>query len=276
MSRLLMMLLTFGCGAPAEPLPTQQAIVLAEIAAPELPALYTQLYDAPLPGGASPALQRVRILAWLQAMKMTAGQLATLDELAEATRARQATLAAAEREIIDSWTSRTAKTLDAIWTSLQADDDPLALDDLAHALAQAGGAGQPSTELATLRLEALRSLMDAQVPFLRALGPEQEQQLALATFFLRDRLDPVGTPGVFAQVVGSTYNPGEYDVLTRGSRSSTLGHMNIAGLWSDNPALEPNILHDAQREVILLMALLDPELPTAIVGAQAYLASNQP
>jgi len=270
------MLLLFACGAPVEPLPTQQAIQLAELTAPELPALYIQLYDAPLPASANPGLQRVRILAWLRAMELSNSQLTSLGELAAATASRQTKLAAAEEQLINSWNARTSTTIEGIWGALQQGDDPILLDTLARQLAAAGGGDRPAAELATLRLETLRSVMDAQTTFLRALSPEQELQLPFATFFLRDRLDPVGNPGAFSQVVGSTYNPGEYDVLTRGSRTSALGHLNIAGLWSDNPALEPDALHDAQREVILVMALLDPELPAAIVAAQAALKSNQP
>ena len=44
---------------------------------------------------------------------------------------------------------------------------------------------------------------------------------------------------------------------------------NIGGLWSDEPELTGRVLHEAQREVVLYLALLEPSLEEFIRTAMA-------
>ena len=69
-----------GCGGPeATPLPTAAAV--AELDRQTQPPLYQLLYDAPALPAVTPEQQRVRILIWLQHMRLTDDQLARLDAL---------------------------------------------------------------------------------------------------------------------------------------------------------------------------------------------------
>ena len=77
-------------------------------------------------------------------------------------------------------------------------------------------------------------------------------------------------PGSFRTLVGSTYDPGQYAVLTRGTGEAATQPLNIGALWSDDPELEENTLHEAQREVLLL-ALMEPGLDEAIAAAHKRL-----
>ena len=110
--------------------------------------------------------------------------------------------------------------------------------------------------------------MDAQQAFLRTLTPAQEAKLNDALFALRHRLDPVAHPGDFEALVGSVYDPGQFAVLTRGAQPGDLEETNIGALWGESGAgLRGHPLHDAKREVILLLTLLEPGLDEAIAAA---------
>ena len=110
--------------------------------------------------------------------------------------------------------------------------------------------------------------MEAMGDFQRSLTQTQENMIADALFFLRSRLDPVGNPGDFQALVGSTYEPGQYAVLTRGTGEEAHKPLNIGGLWSDEPGLTGRALHNARREVLLYLALLEPGLGEAIEAAR--------
>ena len=47
---------------------------------------------------------------------------------------------------------------------------------------------------------------------------------------------------------------------------------NIGGLWSDQPELTGRVLHEAKREVVLYLTLLEPSLEEAIRAAIALQA----
>ena len=136
--------------------------------------------------------------------------------------------------------------------------------------------GERERELLKLRLQGIRAVFEAQREFLASLSPTQEALLADAVFFLRNRLDPVGNPGDFRALVGSIYDPGQYAVLTRGSSDWARAPLNIGGLWSDEPQLEGGALHEARREVLLYLILLEPGLAPAIKTAKALSQADGP
>ena len=131
--------------------------------------------------------------------------------------------------------------------------------------------GARTTQLVCRNSGGLRG--SAGVP--RVLSPTQAL-LADAVFFLRNRLDPVGNPGDFRALVGSIYDPGQYAVLTRGSSDWARAPLNIGGLWSDEPQLEGGALHEARREVLLYLILLEPGLAPAIKTARALSLADGP
>ncbi|MEC8422775.1 MAG: hypothetical protein VX000_03295, partial [Myxococcota bacterium] len=268
--------LAIGCGGTeATPLPTAAAV--AELDRQTQPPLYQLLYDSPALPAVTPEQQRVRILIWLRHMRLTDDQLARLDALRRTAAERAARLTAAERDIIAASRAEENDVYESIWTSLSsgAGVDAPEMGDATERLKQLRAGGQRERELLALRMEGLRSILDAENGFLRTLTPRQEALFADSLFFLRHRLDPVGTPSDFRVMVGSVYDPGQFDVLTRGSSDAARQRLNIGGLWSDDPQIEGHALHEARREVLLFLALQEPGLDQAIAVARS-LAQTEP
>ena len=100
--------------------------------------------------------------------------------------------------------------------------------------------------------------------------------MADALFFLRHRLDPVANPGDFRALIGSTYEPGQYAVLQRGLDDEKVRTpLDIGGLWQDADQPGGHIFFDAKREVLLLMALLEPGFPEALAAARQLAAAEK-
>ena len=70
-------------------------------------------------------------------------------------------------------------------------------------------------------------------------------------------------------MIGNTFEPGQYAILLKGTSELAQQSGNIGGLWSDEPELTGRVLHEAQREVVLYLALLEPGLEEAIRAAMA-------
>ena len=77
-------------------------------------------------------------------------------------------------------------------------------------------------------------------------------------YFLRHKLDPVGNPQDFSALVGNTYEPGQYAVLTRGTGQLAQQSLHFGGLWTDDKETAGQKLHEVRREVILYFILLEP------------------
>ncbi len=258
-----------GCSPTPRPLPTQEAI--ENLDRSQAPPLYQLLYDIPALPAFDPSVQRVRILIWLRHLDLSRGQLTRLDELRALADERRARIQGAEREASERWREGEAGVYGRIWEHLAAGkavDDP-EMAALTHELKEMRSGGERERELLKLRLQGIRAVFEAQRDFLASLSPSQEALLADAVFFLRNRLDPVGNPGDFRALVGSIYDPGQYAVLTRGSSDWARAPLNIGGLWSDEPQLEGGALHEARREVLLYLILLEPALGEAIATAKA-------
>lgn len=269
--------MAIACGGPdATPLPTAEAV--AELDRVTQPPLYQLLYDAPALPTATPGQQRVRILIWLRHMRLTDDQLARLDALRVTAAERARRLTATERDIISSSRAEEDKVYATIWIALSsgAGVDAPEMGDATERLKQLRAGGQRERELLALRMEGLRSILDAESDFLRTLTPRQEALFADSLFFLRHRLDPIGTPSDFRVMVGSVYDPGQFDVLTRGTSEAARQRLNIGGLWSDDPQVEGHTLHEARREVLLFLALQEPGLDEAIAAARALVRAQAP
>ena len=76
-------------------------------------------------------------------------------------------------------------------------------------------------------------------------------------------LDPVGNPQDFS-LVGNTYEPGQYAVLTRGTGQLAQQSLHFGGLWTDDNETAGQKLHEARREVILYFILLEPATSEAL------------
>ncbi|NOY28303.1 MAG: hypothetical protein GXP62_20790 [Oligoflexia bacterium] len=268
-------LLLAGCTTETTPMPT-----VAEVAAAAdddtRPPLYQLLYDAPLLPRSRPEQQRVRILIWLRHMDFGDAQLQQLDALRVQVAERTQQLADAERKIEQGYQTQADDIYQGLWDRLStgAPGDTPEVVDLTERLADLQKGSERERALLTARITGIRSALDAETPFLKTLSPRQEALLADALFFLRNHLDPVGNPGDFRVLVGSTYAPGQYAVLTRGTSRWAREPLNIGGLWSDEPPLAGGSLHEARREVLLYLALLEPGLDEAIQAARTILAQE--
>jgi hypothetical protein len=202
-------------------------------------------------------------------MDLSEGQLTRLDELRLLADDRRARIQAAENEESLRWERQETEVYDQLWGLLSegASVDDARMGDITHKLRELRAGGEREREMLKLRLQGVRAVFDAQREFLQTLSPEQEALLADAVFFLRNRLDPVGNPGDFRALVGTIYDPGQYAVLTRGASDWARAPLNIGALWSDEPPVEGAALHEARREVLLYLALLEPSLKDAVSAA---------
>ena len=260
--------LMMGCTPEPKPLPTEAAV--ASLDRSTQPPLYQMLYDAPALPGSQAQQQQVRILIWLRHLSLDTAQLKRLEELRVVAADRRRRIQEAEAEIARKWEPQENQVYMRIWDELQAGtsvDDP-AMGELTEKMRELRAGGERERELLKLRLQGIRAVLEAQQPFLATLSPEQEALLTDAVFFLRNHLDPIGNPGDFRALVGSIYDPGQYAVLTRGSSEWARAPLNIGALWSDEPPLEGGALHEARREVLLYLVLLEPALQPALQAAQ--------
>ena len=257
----------FGCTPEPRPLPTEKTI--ADLDRAKQPPLYQLLYDIPALPAFEPEIQRVRILIWLLHLDLSEGQLVRLKELHALADNRRTRIVEAEKAAATRWIGGERSVYNDIWTHLSNGrevDDP-AMAQFTHDLKEMRSGGERERELLKLRLQGIRAVLEAQQEFLQTLSPAQEALLADAVFFLRNRLDPVGNPGDFRALVGTIYDPGQYSVLTRGSSDWARAPLNIGGLWSDEPTVEGGALHEARREVLLYLILLEPALVESIDAA---------
>ena len=265
-----------GCDHEPEPLPTQAAVELLPRDAQ--PPLYQMLYDAPALPAVEAHQQRVRLLIWLTHMQLSKDQLNKLEKLRKLVAERTAYLEQTEAELRQTYQSQEYNLYELLWNELRSGtalDDPKMTELIGQMEALKAG-GERESELLTKRMEGLRSIMEEERTFLFTLTPRQELLLTDSLFLLRNGLDPVGNPGSFRTLVGSTYDPGQYAVLTRGTGEAATQPLNIGALWSDDPELEENTLHEARREVLLLLALMEPGLDEAIAAAHKRLDQSLP
>ena len=261
-----------GCTPEPRPLPTEKAV--KDLDRAQLPPLYQLLYDVPALPSFGQKQQRVRILIWLRHLSLSESQLARLDELRLLAQDRRSRIETAEKDSATRWELEETKIYDKIWTALSQGNavDAKSMAPFTHELKEMRSGGERERELLKLRLQGIRAVFEAQREFLQTLSPKQEALLADAVFFLRNRLDPVGNPGDFRALVGSIYDPGQYAVLTRGSSDWARAPLNIGGLWADEPPMEGGALHEARREVLLYLILLEPALAEAIGAARQLTA----
>ena len=248
-------------------MPTADAI--QERKAHNIPAAYQLIYHNSNLRTPDSNQQRLRILIWLDRINFNIAQLDQLEQLRQEVLKKEEQLALMEKEqrrtVIQDQTPIYNQLWDLMRTGANLDSEqtqPL-LDELNQLRTK-----QEQENLLDARLETIKSILDLEADFLRNLSPEQEATIVDAIYFLRYILDPIANPKDFSLLVGTTYEPGQYAILLKGTSSLASRNGNIGGLWSDEPELTGRILHEARREVILYLALLDPNLEEAIRAAK--------
>ena len=202
-------------------------------------------------------------------MELTKDQLRRMETLRQLVEERRDALEQTEQEVLAQYENVENQLYEQLWVELLNGTDITdpRMEEIVAQMTNLKGDGERESALLTARLEGLRSILDAERSFLITLTPRQELLLTDSLFFLRNSLDPVGNPGDFLTLVGSTYDPGEYAVLTRGTGRAGIEPLNIGALWSEEPELALNELHEARREVLLLLALMEPGLREALAAA---------
>jgi hypothetical protein len=270
----LLLSLALACEVDPLPLPSEAAVSALDRGAE--PPLYQLLYDSPLLPGDTVPTTKVRVLIWLRRMELGPEQLGLLQALSVEAAGRRDRILAAEEELVRRYAPDEQRVYDQLWRALSAGVpvDAPEMVTLTTELRELRAGGQRERELLALRLEGIRSILDAEQRFLRTLTPRQEALVADALFFLRARLDPVANPGDFRALVGTIYDPGQYAVLSRGTGEVGRQPLNIGGLWAEEPGIEAHALHEARKEVLLFLALLEPGFDEALAAATALSTSG--
>ncbi len=260
-----------ACTNDPTPMPTEQ--LMEEIT--EASPAYQSIYHTPALSKPSANQQRVRILLWLQRMNCNVSQLQKLDELRRLVVEKQAQLVTAETQRSQQIQEAYTPVYNQLWDEIRQGHD-LESENVQAAIQQLNSLQEQAASNPSLnpRMEMIKSVIEAEADFLRSLSPEQESTIVDALYFLRHQLDPVGNPKDFSMLIGNTFEPGQYAILLKGTSELAQQSGNIGGLWSDEPELTGRVLHEAQREVVLYLALLEPALEEAIRAAMAL--QNQP
>ena len=264
--------LSVGCSTNPEPFPTEAQVEEKQdsIDESELPPAYQTLYSSqglPKPNTLG---QQVKALVWLQRMNLTQNQLAQLEGVWRLAQDKHQQLITIEQNAAEQIKSEENPIYQSIWDQLKAGNG-IESDTVNEHIQQLQALRDrtPRTDIITRRIEAIQSIMASQQAFLSTLTPEQELVIVDALFFLRHKLDPVANPEDFSILIGNMYNPGQFAVLTKGMSRVAQQDMNIGGLWTDEPVLTGRELHEARRESILYLALIEPALGEAIAVARS-------
>lgn len=267
--RLLPLLLALACAPAPMPLPSEEAAVLDRAAEPPL---YRKLYDYAFLPEVQLREQRVRLLIWLRHMDFNRYQLGLLSELAARTDRERRDIEALSTDLVQEHEPAVGAVYDKLWEGMLAGASEEELATIAEGL---DSVRLREEDLLQLRARSVRTLLEAQQPFLRTLTPKQEALFADATFLLRHRLDPYANPGDFRALIGTIYYAGDFGMLTKPTFDPNEDHLNIGGLWSEEPAeLAGAFFPEARREVVLYMVLLEPALPEAIEAATKLRAAS--
>lgn len=267
--RLVPLLALLACAPEPMALPSEAAAVVERSAEPPL---YRQLYDYAFLPEVQHREQRVRLLVWLRHMEFSRYQLGLLSELAARTNRERQDVEALVDTMVKEHEPAVGAVYDELWEGLRAG---VTEEELARIGAGLDAVRVREEDLLQLRARSVRTLLEAQQPFLRTLTPTQEALFADATFLLRHRLDPYANPGDFRSLVGTIYYAGDFGMLTKSTFDPNEDHLNIGGLWSEEPAeIAGAFFPEARREAILYMVLLEPALPEALDAATKLRATD--
>ena len=123
----------------------------------------------------------------------------------------------------------------SIWDALRSREDITSLPEI-ESLRSIRKERGSTKGLLKLRVNSIQSILEAESSFLKDLTPTQEQNRRCLVLF-KTQTDPLGNPEDFKALIGSTYEPGQYAVLTRGTSEMAQQSLNIGGLWTDTDQL---------------------------------------
>ena len=231
-----------GCGGAAPPPPA----ATADAPAPT-PPLAEALYGGELGDDATPLGDRVRLLLWLRAMK--------LSPEAEAI---------AAREVVGA----------AELTALRAPYEALARD-LASGLPEDSAAADYAAQITAARAAGpdprkaraawIRGALDEAAAFSATLDELQRKGMAASLFLLRKRVGAELTPELYTDLLGNPWQAGDFASLRR-SRSGEQGQLDMGALFTlegGRTDLTEN-LDGLKLDVLVAIALSHPDLAGAV------------
>lgn len=226
----------------------------------EIPRLYQLLHDEHFTAPMDDLGQKVRIWIWLDWMAFDISQLRRLQRLGERFQVRVRDMQGESERLLGEYESQLVVHYETLYDVLrQENPDPEALEAIAKRLSVAALSSKRDEALRELRIQTLKTIMSDEKDFLYTLSPEQEQRLVSSLFFLRNEIDPFTNPGTYRNIIGPTWNAGDFTALMRNNKGDD--HLNIGGLWGfgQGQKREPNYGH-IKRQVVLFYVLKEPML----------------
>ncbi len=227
--------------------------------------LYQLLYDYEVTEPLSTLGQKVRILIWIRYMDLSTAQQELLLALARKFRERRAVVERETRAITEAYERRLEPIYERIYQEVTRPvPDQKVLDELARELHGVIIAHSAADELHTMRVRMLRTVLSDETSFLHSLSPEQEEKLVTSLFFLRQEVDPFANPQTYRDIIGPTWNAGDFSSLLKRSRPRN-DHLNIGGLWGLDLDEENRINYaDIRRPIVLFYVLKQDALVPAL------------
>ena len=221
---------SIACNTDPTPMPTEELVIQTT----ELDPIYQLIYDTHAIKTPDSNQQRVRILLWLKRMNCNVSQLQKLDELRKiAMKNTQIfkTLKFVKHKRHKNYTLHFSMRYDSLRTGAELDDTEVQESVQTFQSTISTQEESPSLDV---RLETIKSILDAEEDFLRSLSPEQESTIVDAIYiFCGTNSTPLETQKDFSLLIGNTFEPGQYAILLKGTSELAQQSGNIGGLWSD-------------------------------------------
>lgn len=253
-------------GAPADP--ARSAVASPSVGGAStlstVPPLYQLLFEEPSPSSAGELEQALRIRLWCRYMEFSKLQLELLSGLGTRFQERQATLTRDRAEAQGEYDTALTPLLQALDEALRAPGtSEERLEQLAREVHGVQLRHRLEEKLMSAQVQAVRSVMDDAQQLLVTLDPVQKEKLVTSLFFLRGEVDPFATPGTYENLIGPSWNMGDFTALLR-QKEPRQGQLDIGGLWGIKTGPDDRFQYNnIKREVIMVFVLKQP----ALVGA---------
>ena len=238
----------WACAAPEAP----------SVDARPAPSLAEQLYAGETGVEARKRGDRLRILVWLRALKLSVAQRKQLEETAISAKGEMEGL----RQWEEARDQAELAALGPLYEKLSAQvlSENVEVEGIQKQIEAARkklGSAQPE------RLKRLRSLLGLAQRWLDSLEPEQKLSFQHALFFLRQPVSPQLSPVYYDALVGVAWPDTSFESLRRlKPGEAPADPLDIGGLWSlDQGKTDTTAkMEELQQEVLLVLALLHPQM----------------
>ena len=237
-------------------------------ASADIPKLYQVLYDNSLET-TGPLAQTVRLRLWIRYMGLSEAQVSLLKTLATRFQTRKAALLVEQESILTPYAQALEPLLqqlnEGLKSGLATEDD---LAKLAQDISSLQLSQRREEQLQTARIKALRAVLSDAREFLNTLDPEQEERMVTCLFLLRNEVDPFANPGTYRELVGPSWNAGDFSsLLNKKDRKDS--HLNVGGLWDIDPETAAQFDYaNIERPILMFYLLKEPGLLDALNQVQ--------